>query len=88
MVPMPWLLASGDLLSSMLTCWKNDNGRAVLSNKLWNGIPNAAVVHLTLLRGNVEIVEIDEEIVKVYGETHAELPIILIKDMDSIQLEQ
>ena len=65
-----------------------DNGTVILDNDLWEGIPNTAVVYLSLLRGNVQLEEVDGKIVKFYAETHAELPIILIKDLDVIQLEQ
>ena len=59
---------------------KEDNGRAVLDNKIWEGIPNSGVVTLSLMRGNVKIEEIDEENYKFFAEAHVVLPIILIKD--------
>ena len=67
---------------------EEDNGKTVLDNDLWEGIPNSAVVYLSLLRGNVKLEEVDGKVVKFYAETHAELPIVLIKDMNTVQLEQ
>ena len=67
---------------------EEDNGKVILDNDLWKGIPNTAVVYLSLLRGNIQLEEVDDKIIKFYAETHAELPIILIKDLDVSQLEQ
>lgn len=62
-----------------------DNGRVVLDNDLWQGIPDTGIVHLTLLRGNVKIEEIEGEQFKFYAETHATLSIILLKDLDTLE---
>ncbi len=64
---------------------EEDNGRAVLDNEIWKGIPNSGVVHLTLLRGNVKIEEIDEENYKFFAEARAVLPMILINDLDILE---
>jgi len=42
---------------------QNDNGKAVLNNKLFDGIPHGAIVKIQLIRGNIEAtaIVIDEE---------------------------
>ena len=62
-----------------------DNGKFVLDDSIWEGIPNSAVVYLSLLRGNVILEEVDGEVVKFYAETHAELPLVLINDLNTLQ---
>ncbi|QLG44848.1 hypothetical protein [Costertonia aggregata] len=64
---------------------KEDNGRAVLDNAIWEGIPNTGIVTLTLLRGNVEIEEIDEENYKFFAEARVVLPLILIRDLNTLE---
>ena len=64
---------------------KEDNGKAILDNDIWDGIPDSGVVNITLLRGNVKIENIDEENYKFYAEARTVLPIILIKDLNSVE---
>jgi hypothetical protein len=64
---------------------KEDNGRAVLNNQLWKGIPDTGIVHLSLLRGNVKIEEIDEENYKFFAQAQVVLPLILIKDINTME---
>ncbi len=64
---------------------KNDNGRTILNNNIWDGIPNSGIVNITLLRGNVKIENIDEENYKFFAEAHVVLPIILIKDLAIVE---
>jgi len=64
---------------------KVDNGKAVLDNDIWDGIPDTGIVTLTLLRGNVKIEEIDEENYKFFAEARVVLPLILIRDIDTIE---
>lgn len=61
-----------------------DNGKATLDAALFNGIPNLAIVHIILLRGNVALKDIEGESYKFFAESHMRLPIILIKDVTSI----
>jgi len=61
-----------------------DNGKATLNPDLFNGMPNMAIVHIILLRGNVAIKDIEGESYKFFAESHMRLPIILIKDVSTI----
>lgn len=65
---------------------KEDNGKAVLNNEIWKGIPDTGVVTVSLMRGNVKIEEIDEENYNFFAEAHVVLPIVLIKDMNTLDL--
>lgn len=61
-----------------------DNGKVTLDAALFNGMPNMAIVHIILLRGNVALKDIEGESYKFFAESHMRLPIILIKDIASI----
>lgn len=61
-----------------------DNGKATLNPDLFNGMPNMAIVHIILLRGNVALKDIEGESYKFFAESHMRLPIILIKDVSTI----
>ncbi len=67
---------------------EQDNGKVILKSSFFNDIPNLALVDLILLRGNVKIEEIDGETYKFYAETHQRLPIILVKDLSTVQREE
>ncbi len=64
-----------------------DDGHAVLNNDLFKDIPNLSIVHLILLRGNVTIEEIEGELYKFFAESHVRLPLILLKDLNTIAKE-
>lgn len=64
-----------------------DNGSTILNNDLFKDIPNLSIVHLILLRGNVTIEEIEGESYKFFAESHVRLPIILVKDLNTIAKE-
>ena len=64
-----------------------DDGHIVLNNDLFNDIPNLSIVHLVLLRGNVTIQEIEGELYKFFAESHVRLPVILVKDLNTIAKE-
>jgi len=61
-----------------------DNGRASLSTALFQDIPNLSIVHIVLLRGNVAIEKIEGELYKFFAESHVRLPVILVKDVNTI----
>lgn len=63
---------------------ENDNGKWVIEDDLWKGIPDTGIVHLVLLRGNVDLSEIDGELNKFFAESHAIVSIILIRDIASV----
>ncbi len=58
-----------------------DTGEARLDEKLFEGIPNTALVNLTVLRGNIENIDLDNCTYKVSGETHAYLSLVLVTRM-------
>jgi lipoprotein len=58
-----------------------DSGTTVLKNELFEDIPDTALVYITLLRGNIENLLIDDYSYKLVAESHAILPIILIRNL-------
>ncbi|MDR0605362.1 MAG: hypothetical protein LBG80_13765 [Bacteroidales bacterium] len=67
---------NGDLISI-------DDGEEVLNNELFDDIPDNALCYITLLRGNLENIELLEENLAylVAGESHAVLPLVLVRDL-------
>lgn len=61
-----------------------DDGYAVLNPELFKNIPNLSIVHIVLLRGNVAIEEIEGELYKFFAESHVRLPLILVKDINTV----
>jgi len=67
---------------------KTDNGKSVLNNKLFDGIPHGALVNIQLIRGNIEVTGLiidnatgeEEEFVFVAA-SQAILPIILVREI-------
>ena len=65
----------------------NDNGRAVLNNALFDGIPHGALVNIQLIRGNIANLDgfingegVPEEFTLVAG-SQVILPIILVREI-------
>jgi len=67
---------------------KNDNGKAVLNNKLFDGIPQGAIVQIQLIRGNIEATAIvidedgNEEEFTFVAASQAILPFILVREIE------
>ncbi len=61
-----------------------DNGECKLDPKLFDHIPNTALVFITLLRGNIQNKLIGDYSYNISCETHAVLPIILCRKMRTI----
>jgi len=65
----------------------NDNGSAVLNEKLFDNIPENAITYITLLRGNISMVEDylanegQGQSYRVVAESHAVLPLILVRNL-------
>jgi hypothetical protein len=60
----------------------NDNGETVLNNKLFDNIPENALTYITLLRGNISI--LDDQISnrnRIVAESHAVLPFVLVRQL-------
>lgn len=65
-----------------------DNGSTILKNEIFNGIPENAIAFITLLRGNIAIVDdyyskqgsVDPY--SLIAETHAILPFILVRNLN------
>lgn len=58
-----------------------DNGEYTLDPKMFDHIPNTALVFITLLRGNIENTLIGDYSYNISSETHAVLPIMLLRKM-------
>lgn len=65
----------------------NDNGSAVLNEKLFDNIPENAIAYITLLRGSISMVEDylanegQGQSYRVVAESHAVLPLILVRNL-------
>lgn len=64
---------------------ENDNGKYILDNSMFDGIPNLSFVDIILLRGNIRIDDIDGETIKTYAESHQRIPILLVKDLNTVK---
>jgi len=58
-----------------------DNGEAVLNNKLFDNIPEKAIAYITLLRGNISVLDNLTDPYRLVAESHAILPLILIRNL-------
>lgn len=56
-----------------------DDGETTLDPKIFNHIPNTALVYITLLRGGIDNVMVGDYSYNISNETHAILPIILAR---------
>lgn len=59
-----------------------DDGEVVLNKNLFKDIPNFAMVHITLLRGNIDTANIENDSYKIFGESHTDLHLVLVKDLN------
>ncbi len=77
------LVAGNDVPSTNIrrTMVAEDSGKVVLPNELFDGIPDTAVCHLTLLRGNIETLSIDDSSYKIQAESHDYLTFVLIREI-------
>lgn len=66
------------------TCIVEDNGECVLSNSMFDGIPDTAVCHLTILRGNIEKADLCDESFNIMAESHEFMNFILIREIKEI----
>ena len=63
----------------------NDNGIATLNPDLFQNIPNLAYADVSLIRGDVKLIDFNNETYKIYAESHMKLPIIVVKDINKIE---
>jgi len=67
-----------------------DNGRAILDNRLFDRIPQGAIARLILVRGNIEIIENFlneygvEEAYRIVAASRAVLPFIMVREITII----
>jgi hypothetical protein len=59
----------------------DDDGDEILNNLLFQDIPEDAMATLTLIRGNVDVINYGSDRVKIGGESIVSLPFILVRDM-------
>jgi len=68
----------------------NDNGRAILDNRLFDRIPQGAIANLILIRGNIEVIEDFlneygvEEAYRIVAASQAVLPFIMVREITII----
>lgn len=65
-------------------CILDDTGKAVLPNEFFEGIPDTAVCHMTLLRGNIETLSINDSSYKIQAESHEFMSFILIREIEYV----
>ena len=64
---------------------ENDNGKYILKQAMFDDVPNLSFINIILLRGNVDIREIEGETYKTYAESHQRIPVLLVKDLNSVK---
>jgi len=58
-----------------------DNGETIIKPEMFEDIPHTAIARVSILRGNIEIAEITEDMVyKFYAESNASLRTIILKE--------
>lgn len=57
-----------------------DTGEAILNPKMFEGMPDFALINITLLRGNIDIVEIENSPVKLYATSNSSIQVVLAKE--------
>jgi hypothetical protein len=58
-----------------------DNGETVIKPEMFDNIPHLAIARVSILRGNIEIAELTEDMVyKFYAESNASLNTIILKE--------
>ena len=63
------------------TCVVEDTGSYTFDKNIFDGIPDTAVCHLTILRGDLDVIDYNDESFKIMAETHEFLTFILIKNI-------
>lgn len=62
-------------------CTLPDTGTAILDAALFDGIPDTAVCHMTLLRGNLAMIDVNDITCKVLFESHEFFTFVLIREL-------
>ncbi|HIQ85546.1 MAG TPA: hypothetical protein IAC86_07125 [Candidatus Cryptobacteroides excrementigallinarum] len=62
-------------------CIFDDSGSGVLPRSMFEGIPDAAVCSLALIRGVTDIVSVNGETCKLMAESHEYMPFILVREI-------
>jgi hypothetical protein len=57
-----------------------DTGEAILKTEMFEGIPDFARINITLLRGNIDIVELNDSPVKLYAASNSSITVVLAKE--------
>lgn len=60
-----------------------DVGYARLNSEMFEGIPDTALCHLTILRGNVDIIVVDDQSFKIGGSSHETMDFVLLRNIRS-----
>lgn len=66
------------------TCILDDTGIGIIPTELFEGIPDTAVCHMTVLRGNIETLTLDDSSYKIQAESHEFMTFILIREIEYV----
>lgn len=80
------MMVFGEDYSSSYICRavrSEDTGSFELDDSMFDGIPDAAMCSLCLLRGDFEDLEIDDATLRVLAETHDELDFVLVRNIET-----
>lgn len=61
-----------------------DTGETIINPEMFEGIPDTALCHLTILRGNVEHALVYDYSYKILGETHQCMSFILLRNIKNV----
>lgn len=57
----------------------DDTGQAILKKEMFEDIPDFAMINITILRGNIDIVELEKRAVKLYAASNSSITVVLAK---------
>ncbi|MDR0565653.1 MAG: hypothetical protein LBG47_01225, partial [Prevotellaceae bacterium] len=57
-----------------------DTGETIIKKEMFDDIPHLAIVKVTVLRGNIDIVEVEDVAYKLYASSEASLNTIIAKE--------
>lgn len=57
-----------------------DTGQVILKKEMFEGMPDFAMINITILRGNIDIVELENTAVKLYAVSNSSISVILAKE--------
>lgn len=58
----------------------DDTGEAILNTELFKDMPDLAMISITILRGNIDIVELENSAVKICAASNSSVTVVLAKE--------